>query len=206
MDDQRSTRRVDLASFEALYRADDDPWRFATSPYEQHRYSRTVAHLPRPHYHRCFEPGCSVGVLTARLADRADEVVAVDASPAAVHQARQRLDQLELTNVHMSVGAMPENWPPGRFDLIVFSELGYYFTEEALGELAARVHDTLTPGGDVVAVHWLGQSPDHVLAGARVHEVLSGVLDDLGAEHLGGEVDPGELGERFVIDVWRRRG
>jgi len=43
-------RRVD--SFEELYRADPDPWSFATSQYEQRRYDLTVASLLRARYRR----------------------------------------------------------------------------------------------------------------------------------------------------------
>ena len=62
--------RVPGESFEAQYRARRDPWNFACSPYEQHRYSVAIAMLPQPRYRRGFEPGCSIGELTVRLAAR----------------------------------------------------------------------------------------------------------------------------------------
>lgn len=202
MSPEPPSQRVDLAPFEELYRADPDPWNFSTSPYEQHRYDRTIANLPRPRYRRCFEPGCSVGVLTARLAEHADEVLAQDPSATAVAEARRRLAQ--VANVELRVGAVPELWPTGTFDLIVCSELGYYFSEPALARLGAGLHDALDVGGDLIAVHWLGRSPDHLLGGATVHETLAAVLGDLAAQRLATETDPGRFGERFVIDVWRR--
>ena len=33
------------AYFDALYAVDDDPWGFATSPYERAKYDRTLAAL-----------------------------------------------------------------------------------------------------------------------------------------------------------------
>lgn len=194
--------QVDVESFEQLYRAHPDPWSFATSPYEQHRYERTIANLPLERYHRCFEPGCSVGVLTARLAERADQVVAQDPSPAAVANARRRL--ADVDNVELRIGSVPEVWPDGTFDLIVCSELGYYFTRQALRALIERMHSSLEAGGDLIAVHWLGHSPDHLLHGSVVHEEITDVLSGRGAHRLIDEVDDGRFGERFVLNVWRR--
>ena len=185
-----------------MYSADPDPWSFATSPYEQHRYDRTIGALPQLHYRRCFEPGCSVGVLTARLAAHADEVQAQDPSPAAIAEARRRLR--DASNVTLRVGAVPEVWPSGTFDLVVCSELGYYFTEPALERLVTKMHSDLEVGGDLVAVHWLGRSSDHLLHGSTVHETITTVMRAVGAEHLATELDPGRYGERFVLDVWRR--
>ena len=54
----------------------------------------------------------------------------------------------------------------------------------------------LQPRGDFVAVHWLGESADHVLHGDEVHRVLAATLPwDVkhGVRHAG-----------FRIDVWRR--
>jgi Nodulation protein S (NodS) len=59
---------VSEASFEAKYRHSPDPWQFAASPYEQRRYAAILRSLSRARYSRAFEPGCSVGVLTAALA------------------------------------------------------------------------------------------------------------------------------------------
>jgi Nodulation protein S (NodS) len=56
--------------FEGMYSGDPDPWDFEGSPYEQRKYSLTMASLPRPRYRFAFEPGCSIGVLTSMLAGR----------------------------------------------------------------------------------------------------------------------------------------
>ena len=80
--------RVDLNGFEAAYCEVDDPWEFATSSYEIQKYNTTLAYLNPRLYETCFEPACSVGVLTARLANRADHVLACDTSPAAIEIGR----------------------------------------------------------------------------------------------------------------------
>ena len=42
-------RSLEPAYFEALYAADPDPWRFATSAYEREKYTATLAALPMLH-------------------------------------------------------------------------------------------------------------------------------------------------------------
>ena len=184
--------RVDPESFEALYATHGDPWSFASSEYELGRYDATAAMLAG-HYRRCFEPGSSIGVLTERLAARCDEVVAVDPSPSAVATARERLR--DHPGVTVEVGSIPEWWPPGTFDLVVFSELGYYWDPTGLGDLVDRLTTLVEPGGDLLAVHWLGRSADHVLHGDEVQTILT--------ERLG---PPTALDRRpqYVAALWRR--
>jgi protein-L-isoaspartate O-methyltransferase len=107
--------RVDLGQFDEAYRSDADPWDFATSDYEQRKYAITLASLPLGRYRRCFEPGCSVGVLTSMLATRCDKVVAMEASSAACETASRRLRSFK--NVEVVHGSIPEMWPRGPFDL-----------------------------------------------------------------------------------------
>ena len=75
-----SRRKASLPSayFEAIYQADADPWRFATSDYEREKYAATLAALPLQAYRSGFEVGCSIGVLTSQLARRCDRLLAVD--------------------------------------------------------------------------------------------------------------------------------
>ena len=123
-------KRTPASSFEEQYRDLGDPWHFETSRYEQRRYGIAMAMLPDLRYHRAFEPGCSIGELTARLAFRADELVAMDCSPTAVETARARCRGLD--HVTFAVGELPRAWPAGPFDLVVLSEIGYYFDRAEL--------------------------------------------------------------------------
>jgi hypothetical protein len=109
------------AFFEQRYRRDPDPWQFATSPYEQRRYDITLASLPRQRYERAFEPGCSVGALTERLAARCGSLLAMDGAPTAVREARRRC--APQPHVEVCCGEVPTAWPAGGFDLILLSEL-----------------------------------------------------------------------------------
>lgn len=185
------------AAFEAKYRRASDPWQFAASPYEQRRYAITLRSLCRERYSRAFEPGCSVGVLSAALAERCDWLLASDFAPTAVRLAQERC--ANLPNVHIEQADIAKSIPTGPFDLIVFSEIGYYFDGLTLSSMAARLMTVLQGGGEFIAVHWRGRSEDHVLHGDKVHAILKEVLQ----EHctwLKGEHYP-----EFLLDVWRRR-
>lgn len=191
--------QVDPTGFEDTYRANPDPWGFAESPYELSRYDATIDALTRNRYEHAFEPGCSVGVLTERLARRADAVVACDPSPTAIERARQRLEGFD--NVDLRVASLPGWLPEGTFDLLVFSELGYYWDLAGLESVLDALFERLRPRADVVAVHWLGRSDDHLLSGRDVHRCMSDRLGPATLSHLGGQqLDPHGAG--FVLQRW----
>jgi SAM-dependent methyltransferase len=152
--------------FERLYAGGADPWSFATSAYEREKYDRTLAAL-RPPYESGLEIGCSIGVFTERLADRCAMLVAVDISEEALASARERCAL--RTNVHFARADVTRDFPPGAFDLIVLSEVGYYWSDEDL----ARGRDAIAvggpAGGDVVLVHFLPKVPDYPRDGDDVH-------------------------------------
>jgi hypothetical protein len=86
--------------------------------------------------------------------------------------------------------------PEGPFDLIVLSEIGYYFRAPDLRRLADRLLTCLADGGEFVAVHWLGHSADHLLHGDEVHCIL--------AEQLALHWVRGERHRDFRLDSWIR--
>ncbi len=185
---------VAIEDFERLYRGDPDPWGFAVSEYEQRRYDLTVAALPQRHYRRAFEPACSIGELTRRLAARCTHVYASEPARTALAEARRRCQ--ELDNVQLGPGELPDDWPDGTFDLVVLSELGYYFEVPELCVVRDRAVACLEPRGTLIAVHWRGHSDAHVLSGDEVHEHLR-QADRLTL--LGAYEEPA-----FRLDVWER--
>lgn len=187
-----TTSTTSQSFFEAMYREHADPWSFATSEYELSRYKAIVRALQHRRYQRAFEPGCSVGVLTEQLAALCEHVEAMEISPTAAARARERCGC--LANVHIACGALPEQMPSGSFDLIVLSEIGYYFEAEELGQLSEQLLEQLQSNGVLLAEHWLGTSNDHILSGDHVHEILSGVTG-LRLEHS-------ERNEQFRLDRW----
>ncbi len=180
--------------FDELYRRDADPWNFATRDYEHQKYAVTLDNLPRAHYQNALELGCSIGVLTQMLAARADHLLAVDAAQLAVDAARARCAQLK--NIAIERATLPAEFPIGQFDLMVMSEVGYYFALPDLQLLSARVLSNLQSGGDLVLVHYLPDVPDYPLTGDEVHEFF---LQLAGLEHLSGLRAP-----RYRLDCFRK--
>ncbi len=142
--------------FAERYAADPDPWRFETSDYERAKYAATLDALPRPRYASALEVGCSIGVLTEQLARRCDALLALDVAEIALDRARERCAGLH--HVSFVRAQVPEAYPDGTFDLVLLSEVVYYLAAEDVALLVGRVHDTLVPGGDIVLVHWTGET------------------------------------------------
>ena len=156
--------------FEDFYAGNRDPWGFETRWYEERKRSLTLAALPRRRFPSALELGCSIGVLTAGLADRCDTVVAVDIAEQPLGVARARL--AARPSVTFDRRTLPGEWPAGSFDLIVFSEVGYYFSAVELREVLGRCRDSLAAGGVIVACHWRHPVPEYPLTGDQVHAEL----------------------------------
>ena len=178
--------------FEDIYQQHDDPWGFRTRWYEARKRALTLAALTRDHYRSVFEPGCSIGVLTGALAERSDEVLAMDISSKALEQAALGLP----SNVRLQQGAVPDDWPDRRFDLIVLSEVGYYLDHFDCRRLA-----TLASGSadELVAVHWRHPVTDYPLTGDEVHDHIRVSAEEAGLRSM---VAHHEADLR--IDVWSR--
>ncbi len=142
--------------FDRIYAESSDPWRYATSTYEQRKYAATLAALPRAQFNRAFEPGCSIGVLTRMLARRCKTVMAADMSEASLDHARARCR--DMRNIDFRRMRIPGEWPSGTFDLIVLSEVLYYQSRRELRIVIRKTLHALRPGGVVVLVHWLGDT------------------------------------------------
>lgn len=185
---------TDRSYFEEMYRYDADPWGFESSPYEQRKYAVTVASLPRARYRSAYEPGCSVGVLSERLADRCDRLLSSDIIPSALRRAETRLR--EAFHVRVEERSIPDQWPPGPFDLVVLSEIAYYFDVTDLGCVMACVMDTTELGAHVVGVHWRGET-NYPLTGESSHRII--------AETPGLATVVHHIEDAFVLDIWERR-
>ena len=139
--------------------------------YEARKYALSVALLPAERYRDAFEPGCSIGVLTELLAPRCDRLLSCDGAAAAVRETAARTAQLPQVRVQRAV--IPHDWPPGEFDLIVFSEILYYFAGEDLDRVLRLGVSALRPGGTLLAVHWRHPVADYPRGGDEVHQALA---------------------------------
>jgi len=184
------------AYFEEMFSGDPDPWRFETSPYEQSKYADTIAALGDRRYRAAFEIGCANGVLTRMLMGRCDSLLAIDVSPTAIARARARCGE---GGVRFAEMAFPRQRPdPGRaFDLVVLSEVAYYWDDADLRLAAETVSELLAAGGDLLLVHWTGET-DYPQSGDDAVDGLHAGLT-VAVEVLRRERRP-----RYRLDLWRR--
>ncbi|WP_018333337.1 class I SAM-dependent methyltransferase [Actinomycetospora chiangmaiensis] len=153
--------------FDDLWAAEADPWGLESSWYEDRKRALVLAALPDAGYRRAAEPGCAGGALSRLLAPRCAELVCTDLNDTAVRRARSRLAGFDHVSVECTAA-----FPPGRFDLVVVSELAYYFGRADRDAFWARAVDALDPGGTLVAVHWIRPAPEYPVDGNRVHDEL----------------------------------
>lgn len=156
------------AYFARIYADDPDPWRFETSDYERDKYRLTLQSLPRPRYRSAFEIGCSIGILTRKLAERCDRLLAIDLLDEVLEGARKRLHHQR--HVRLERMKVPDELPNEVFDLVVVSEVGYYLSTRDLDRLLIFLHRHLETGGHLIAVHWTLPETDYPLTGDQVHE------------------------------------
>lgn len=148
----------DAEHFRRLYARSTDPWAFRTSAYEQQKYRRTIAALGERRFRSGFEPGCSIGVLTRMLAGRCDALLAADIVEEPLRTARAFCS--DLTWVRFAHLRIPAEWPDGRFDLIVLSEVLYFLAPRDIATVAARVLAAVDTDGVVLSVNWRGHGND----------------------------------------------
>ncbi len=144
------------ARFDAIYTENSDPWEYLTSDYERRKYDATLAALPRPLYSNGIEIGCSIGVLSRRLAVRCEEMLALDISSVAIERAVSLGDL--PANLTFQRCDVPREWPVGQYDLIVLSEILYFLDDDEIGLLAERLTSDLETLGHCLIVNWIGDA------------------------------------------------
>lgn len=191
----RRERSIDPEWFESLYRERGDPWSFETSPYERAKYDHTLASLPGGRFQSALEVGCANGVLTERLAPRCDHLLAVDVSETALRAARIRC--AALPHVAFEYRRLPGDAPPGPFDLVLLSEVIYYWDRDDLARAATWLREAVTSGGYLLLVHWLGET-DYPLSGDEAVDGLRAFLGDAV------DVVVTDRRDKYRLDLWRR--
>ena len=180
--------------FDDLYQQNADPWDFASSTYERDKYAATLAALPRERYQNAFEIGCSIGVLTQQLATRCEHLLAVDGSELPLQQARQRLK--DQPHVQLEQMRVPDNFPDDTFDLILVSEVGYYWSWSDLEKAQQLILRALRPEGHLLLVHWVLPT-NYPLTGDEVHDAFRKLSPPLSHQQH-------QRTERYRLDLWER--
>lgn len=128
-----------------------DPWDYRNN-YEALKYDQTIDLIAGRRFGDALEIACAEGEFTRRLAALCDHVLATDIAPSAVARAGEKL--ADLPNISTRRLDLLTEDPPGRFDLIVCSEVLYYLDDaEMLARFARKVSEHLKPGGWFVTAH-----------------------------------------------------
>jgi len=182
--------------FEALYRQREDPWDYRTSAYEQRKRAVLLASLTHARYRSVLELGCSIGVLSAALAARAEAFLGLDASATALRQAAREL--VDYPHATVQQAALPAQWPElnaDSQDLVVCSEIGYFLAPDELTELLGQCARVLAPDGDLVLCHWLHPIEGWPLDGEKVHHM---------AREMGWQPAVLHREKDFLLEIYRR--
>jgi hypothetical protein len=146
--------------FEKGYQEKEDPWEYATSPYELTKYRQTLDLLLPVPLDKALECACAEGVFTSQLAARVTHLVGADISPTALSRAQKRCrEQQNISFVQLD---LTRDALPGRFDLIVCSEVLYVMGgRRGLERVACKLARSLVDGEYLLMAHMnlLKESP-----------------------------------------------
>ena len=190
----RRERSIDPDYFEALYRDKGDPWEFETSAYEAAKYRETLAALPAPRFASVFEVGCANGVLTAQLGPRCDALLAVDVSETALEAGRARC--ASQPHIRIEQRRLPAEAPQETFDLVLLSEVVYYWDSEDIVRLGDWLRGAVRSGGHVLLVHWIGETDYPKSGDDAVAELHAALADRVSVERS-------DRHDAYRLDLWR---
>ncbi|OUL21131.1 glycosyl transferase family 2 [Nostoc sp. RF31YmG] len=146
-----TSHEYDRSHFESLFSTQPDPWKY-TNPYEQTKYEQTLSLLPSQRIEKALELACAEGHFTVQLAPHIESLIAADISQVALERTAQRCSNFQ--NISYQQLDMNKDPLPGRFNLIVCSEVLYY--TGGLAELQAvgeKIADALEPSGYLIMAH-----------------------------------------------------
>lgn len=191
----RSDRSLPPSYFEAMFQGDADPWGLESRAYEAAKFADTVQSLGGRHYGSALEVGCAGGSLTLQLAPFCQSVLAIDVSETALERARTRCAHLPQVRFERMV--FPVTSPVGLTpDLVVMSEVAYYWDDRDISQAADWLKGSLAPGGDLLLVHWTGET-DYPQTGDGAVEKLARCLGN-SVTSIMAKREP-----EYRLDLWR---
>lgn len=183
-----------------LYEKKEDPYHFNDSPYETEKYAHMMRLLNGRTYGSALEIGAAEGAFTQLLAPSCSSYLAIEVAEAAVARAKDRLaGYANVTFVH---AALPNQMPDGKFDLIIASDVLYYFPKDVLLDLTCRFEEALEPGGLLFAQHYLGNF-GQTIVGHKTHDLMKShsVLEVIHDETV---TEVGPEGKGYTITIFQK--
>lgn len=178
---------MDPAVFDRMYSENIDPWGYETSAYEAEKYALSLGLLGARRFPQGVEIGCSIGVLSEQIARRCDYFLGVDAAEAALVRARSR----GVANAEFRRAVLPRDWPCGAWDLIVLSEVLYFFDADDIAQLAHDAARTLSGNGVVLLASYLGDTETELDGPASEEMFIECILRDRAVRTAGKITRPG---------------
>jgi SAM-dependent methyltransferase len=160
---------IDVAGFERKFRENIDPWDYANSRFEHFKRSVLLRACGHGMHGRVLELGCAIGETTRLLAPLSLRLLALDGSATAISEARRRV---RWPHVRFLQARLPNQLPPGPFDLIVVSELAYYLNVSDLRALGDRLAAAAAYRGRIVLLHHRRYFQDAAQSPALAHARL----------------------------------
>lgn len=193
----RPDHSLDASYFDDVFASDDDPWSLASSAYEAEKYAASVAAIADRRYRAVLEIGCAHGVLTRHVAPLCDTLLAIDISQRAVDLARRRCADLDTVTIERAAfpRQLPDHTPMTGFDLVLLSEVAYYWDDGDIARAAAAVRTLAAPECRILLVHWTGTT-DYPQTGDEAVAKLQ--------RHIGAiTVERAERTAEYRLDLWQ---
>lgn len=182
--------------------AENDPYYLTTSDFEQNKMDHVVKVLkeytPKD---KVMEVGCGEGILANLIAKDVGIYEGFDISQNAIRRAIER--NKENTNVSFSTRdfykmKLTEN----HYDVMIFSEVLFYFSLEELKPLPNKVIKALKPGAYLVLVHCRATGDDD--SGNMIKDYGAKTIHDLFIHSEAYELLQDEWDENYRISVLKR--
>jgi len=155
--------------FDQRFSKTADPWCYCTDPLQEERRELILELLPRNHYPRLLEIGCAAGWMTPSLANRTDELSALDVSAVALAHARNRCRQMaNVTFRQLDLLIEPIN---GSFDCIICAGVLRYLPANAQRLVRDHIVDALAISGDLLLENLRDPYPAEV-PGTKIHALF----------------------------------
>ena len=152
-------------------RAERDAWGYDVGAFAKRRFELIIAAIPSVPIEKALEAGCAEGHLTRHLAKRVGHLVACDICEEAVARARRNCEGIR--NVELIVADIRSDPPEGPFNLLVYSDVLYYFSKREVRHVIRLSAGLVVPGGHLVFAnewksHYRGlTSPTYVMTRLR---------------------------------------
>lgn len=158
---------------------------FERNPRERRKFELTLEAIGPGPFERALEIGSGPGILSGRLAERCQELIAMDLASVAVERAGRRL--AAFPGARAVQGRFPDDLPDGPFDLVVVSDTFYYLTPEDQDRGVELVTDRMSNDGIFVVTHHrhdvgMPMSGDEIHSRLRRHSRLA--LDHAGGDDV----------------------